>query len=156
MVFACGCWWTHHHNHTNQYYYRSINVTQPPYNITLVELPRAAYSPNYNSSSQSVDMGKGSSRQKKAGGKKHSTHTDTSSTSSPGNSSSQTNTDTTENEYMLQVLDLKATCGDWSNLFSRSIPEDRRMLQCKLAELMYHQACFLYYPNCTLFAPVRN
>ena len=44
-----------------------------------------------------------------------------------------------ENEYLREVLEVKAACGDWNNLFSRNIEEDRRMLQCKVNLVKYYQ-----------------
>lgn len=53
-----------------------------------------------------------------------------------GNGKRRKPSSTEENEYLLQVMDLKATCPDWNNLFSKFIDEDRRILQWQHASAM--------------------
>ena len=67
-----------------------------------------------------------SKKQVQAKGKGKEKNKEKASTASSGVSECES-----ENEYLLQLLDLKATCADWNNLFSRSLDEDRRMMQCK-------------------------
>jgi hypothetical protein len=81
-------------------------------------------------------MGK-EKHQEKSGSKKRASSCSKSGKSNTSSSSSSDDNDSTENEYLLQVLDLKATCADWKNLFSRSIQEDRRMLQCMYCTIVY-------------------
>lgn len=56
--------------------------------------------------------------------------------SDTGNGKRSSSHSTEENEYLLQVMDLKETCPDWNNLFSRFIEEDRRILQWQHASAM--------------------
>jgi hypothetical protein len=72
-------------------------------------------------------MGKGKKLERDGSSK----HSKTKKSRSSKKTSSSDAAGSTENEYMEKVLDLKATCADWGNLFSRSIQEDRRMLQCE-------------------------